>query len=35
MEVKECYKQTELGLIPEDWEVKKILDIAPLQRGFD
>ncbi len=29
------YKQSELGEIPEDWEVKKIGDIAPLQRGFD
>lgn len=29
------YKQTEVGVIPEDWAVKKIGDIAPLQRGFD
>lgn len=30
-----AYKQTELGLIPSDWEVRKIGDFAPLQRGFD
>lgn len=29
------YKQTEVGVIPEDWEVKMIYNIAPLQRGFD
>jgi type I restriction enzyme, S subunit len=29
------YKQTELGLLPKDWEVKTIKDVAPLQRGFD
>ena len=29
------YKQTELGEIPEDWDVKAIKDFAPLQRGFD
>jgi len=29
------YKQTEAGLIPEDWEVLKIKEFAPLQRGFD
>ncbi|WP_196767789.1 restriction endonuclease subunit S [Gallibacterium anatis] len=28
-------KQTELGEIPEDWEVRKIGDFSPLQRGFD
>lgn len=31
----EGYKQTEIGMIPEDWEVKSLKDIAPLQRGFD
>lgn len=35
MEVRKGYKQTEVGLIPEDWEVKKLKDVAPLQRGFD
>lgn len=35
MELKPGYKQTEVGVIPEDWEVKSILQIAPLQRGFD
>ncbi len=29
------YKLTEVGMIPEDWEVKRIKEIAPLQRGFD
>lgn len=29
------YKHTEVGIIPNDWEVKALKDIAPLQRGFD
>ena len=29
------YKSSPLGPIPEDWEVKRIEDFAPLQRGFD
>ncbi|XHX75675.1 MAG: restriction endonuclease subunit S (plasmid) [Stenomitos frigidus ULC029] len=29
------YKEFAIGVIPEDWNVKKIKDIAPLQRGFD
>ncbi len=29
------YKQTEVGVIPEEWEVKPISSVAPLQRGFD
>jgi len=29
------YKQTEVGVIPEDWEVRSVKDVAPLQRGFD
>jgi type I restriction enzyme S subunit len=28
-------KKTEVGVIPEDWEVRSIAQIAPLQRGFD
>ena len=35
MTVKQGYKLTEVGVIPEDWAVKKMGDIAPLQRGFD
>lgn len=35
MELKPGYKQTEVGVIPEDWGVKAISGIAPLQRGFD
>ena len=33
--VKKGYKQTEIGVIPEDWEIKEIKRISPLQRGFD
>lgn len=33
--VPEGYKQTEVGVIPEDWVVQEIGKIAPLQRGFD
>ncbi|HFK5519658.1 TPA: restriction endonuclease subunit S [Elizabethkingia anophelis] len=33
--IPQCYKQTSIGIIPEDWEVKRIDEIAPLQRGFD
>jgi type I restriction enzyme, S subunit len=33
--VKQGYKQTDIGIIPMDWEVKAVLNIAPLQRGFD
>jgi len=29
------YKNTEAGVIPEDWKVTTIGDFAPLQRGFD
>ncbi|WP_165784672.1 restriction endonuclease subunit S [Solitalea longa] len=29
------FKQTEIGLIPEDWELRFIKKVAPLQRGFD
>jgi len=31
--IKSGYKQTEVGLIPSDWEVKKLGDIALLKRG--
>lgn len=34
-EIPQGYKQTSVGIIPEDWEVKRIDEIAPLQRGFD
>lgn len=33
--VKKGYKQTEIGVIPSDWEVKPLKAVAPLQRGFD
>ena len=29
------YKPSPLGIIPEDWEVKRLGNFAPLQRGFD
>ncbi len=34
-QIKQGYKQTKVGMIPEDWEVEKIEKIAPLQRGYD
>ncbi len=34
-ESKPGYRQTEVGVIPEDWEIKSIAQIGPLQRGFD
>lgn len=35
VKIPEGYKQTEVGVIPEDWEVTTIGDFSPLQRGFD
>lgn len=35
MVIPKGYKQTEVGVIPEEWEIKKLMEIAPLQRGFD
>ncbi len=35
MEVRPGYKKTEVGVVPDDWEVKTISQVAPLQRGFD
>lgn len=29
------FKMTELGPIPSDWEVKRLGEVAPFQRGFD
>lgn len=34
-EVPDGYRKTKVGIIPVDWEVKKIEDVSPLQRGFD
>lgn len=35
MEVREGYKNTEVGVIPEDWEVKKLSDLTSLMtNGF-
>ena len=33
MELKEGYKQTEIGVIPEDWEVKKLGEVADVVGG--
>lgn len=35
MELKPGFNQNDVGIIPDDWEVLKLKDIAPLQRGFD
>jgi type I restriction enzyme S subunit len=29
------YKQTEVGVIPEEWEVKRLGDVVTFQRGYD
>ena len=33
MEIKDGYKKTEIGVIPEDWEVKKLGEIGTVIRG--
>ena len=33
--IPQGYKQTELGIIPEDWEVKQIRDVLTLLTDFD
>ena len=33
MELKPGYKQTEVGIIPEDWEVKTFESVAHIERG--
>ena len=35
MELKKGYKQTEVGLIPEDWQVKSISEITSISVGRD
>lgn len=35
MELRPGYKQTEIGVVPDDWEVKKLGDFIALQRGHD
>lgn len=34
-EAPKGYKVSDVGVIPADWSVKKLADVAPLQRGFD
>jgi type I restriction enzyme S subunit len=34
MEVKPGYKQTEVGVIPEEWEVKRLGELAALKNGY-
>ena len=33
--IPQGYKDSPLGIIPKEWEVKRLGDFAPLQRGFD
>jgi type I restriction enzyme, S subunit len=33
MEVKEGYKQTEVGVIPEDWKIKSVKELAHITTG--
>ena len=33
MEVRPGYKQTEVGVIPENWEVKPFQSLATIERG--
>jgi type I restriction enzyme S subunit len=33
MELKPGYKQTEIGVIPEDWEVKRLLSVCTMKSG--
>ena len=33
MEVRVGYKETELGVIPEDWAVKSVRDLALIRTG--
>jgi type I restriction enzyme, S subunit len=35
MQMPHGYKQTEVGVIPEDWEVIDLARLCTLQRGFD
>ncbi|MCO6163686.1 restriction endonuclease subunit S [Flavobacterium sp. NRK F7] len=35
MELKEGYKQTEIGIIPSDWEVKTVNELIDLLTDFD
>lgn len=34
-DVKPGYKQTEVGVIPEDWRAIDLSHVFTLQRGFD
>ena len=33
MEIKPGYKQTQIGIVPDDWEVKKLGDLSKIERG--
>ena len=35
MELKEGYKQTELGLVPEDWEIVQLGEIGYFKNGIN
>ena len=34
MELRKGYKQTEVGVIPEDWEVKQLGELFNFSGGF-
>ena len=33
--MKHGYRHSEVGIIPKDWDIKTLFNVAPLQRGFD
>jgi type I restriction enzyme S subunit len=33
--VKKGYKQTEIGVIPEDWEVRRLGEIGSFKNGIN
>jgi type I restriction enzyme S subunit len=35
MGLKQGYKQTEVGMVPEDWQVRALGSFIALQRGHD
>ena len=35
IDIPKGYKQSPVGVIPKDWEVKRFDEVCPLQRGFD
>ncbi len=33
LKIKAGYKQTDVGIIPEDWEVKKLSEVSNFENG--